>query len=166
MRKLINFVSATVLFGLVLYISLQVYMYVTGQKIEDNAVLSVIDTVQKIACYVAVSCYVWIFGCMVRDYAKPPLPLNEICETEMGYTVIERNQEGKEINRTNHTVKIYHTIPEHMIDEIMERWRSLNVSDNSEVKDNSQALCDYINIRTPYYATVTKNELLDRLRNK
>ena len=164
MRKLINFASATALFGLVMYLSIEAYLYVTGQKVEDVPGLYVIDTIQDIAYVIAFSCYAWIFGCMMRDYAKPPLPLNEICETEMGFTVTKRDQEGKEISRTKHTVKIYHTIPEHMIDETMERWRRL--TDNIEIEDNSQSLCDYINIRTPYYATVTKNELLDRLRNK
>jgi hypothetical protein len=163
-KKLLNFATATVSFGLVMYLSIEAYLYVTGQKVEDVPGLSVIVVIKDIAYFVAISCYIWILGCMMKDYANPPLPLNEVCETEMGFTVIDRDQEGEEIRRTRHTVKVYHTIPENMIHETMERWRRF--SENSTTEKTAEALCDYINMRTPYYAAVTKEELINRLKNK
>jgi hypothetical protein len=163
-RKLFNFATATALFALFMTFSIEIYLAYTGQELYDAHYVSKIAIIKDFAYLIAVGCYLWVLAAMMKDYVNPPLPKNEICETEMGFTVIQRDQEGDEIKRERHTVNICHTIPENMIQETMERWHRYR--DQSKGNNTSQSLCDYINMRTPYYAATTKEELIERLKNK
>lgn len=166
MKTLYKFANATLMFALVMDIALKTYVLFTGDSIADVQLLSGISIFTKIAYYAALLCYVWIGGSMVRDYVYPPLHKTDICQAEVGFTRIVRDDEGEEITRTRHLFIFYHTIGQSKhLDEIVNRYHNY-IAGSSDAEVTVENFCDYVNMRTPYLASVSKEELIDRLKNK
>ncbi len=87
------------------------------------------------------------------------------CRAEIEWTEIERDEEGEEISRKKYEVTVFHTMTSEQLGTVVHFWHE-HRRYTQDAPRTSQGFVDFINAHTPHWGALTKEDLLNRLKNK
>lgn len=164
MKTVFKFSKATMLFAIVMFWSIELYLYVTGQKLYDTVWPARIAIIKDIALFVAFCGFFLIIWRMMSDYVNNSFKDTILAEAEISFVQVKRNIESGDETETRYDMRFAHTIPDDQIENVIKDWHRFRDKTNGDI--TVEKLCEYVNIRTPYLACTSKQELVDRLKNK
>lgn len=143
------------------------YTFVTGIKTTEVWWLDVLDTIIDTLGGFAMLIILFFVLDTTHDHISPKRKRLSFshCTAEIEWTEVERDEEGEEIRRQTYTVKVYHTMNDAQLEQIVREWHRFRR--NHEIDNrSSQDFVDYINLFTTFYADITEEGLIERLKNK
>lgn len=176
MKKLYKFTHATIVFCVVMSVSLSLYKEnVYEPSYVSRTLVTVLDLVVK-ALYMGCGlAYLFFVACIIDNYVKNyESSVDKVKmyhgEAEISWTEVERDDEGDEIARKRYGISFIHNIcrddNDPALAHVIEVWHTWRRNNDCIDKRSTQDFCDFVNVHTMYNAAPTKEEFHQLLKGK
>jgi len=177
MKKLFEITLATLLFSVVMLISVSFYKSTHDLSLSYNSrtMILVFDLLLKVMFMISSAMLAFLMLKMANDYFKnyekpERRPLMFHSRAEVSWVEVEYDPEGEEIRRNKHSLELVHnmcrTEDDNTLDYVVQSWHTWRRANDKKDAKSAQDLCDYINMHTLYKAATTKEEFYQLLKGK
>ena len=84
-------------------------------------------------------------------------------ESEIGFTRVERDDEGEEVKRDHYKITIHHNMPRNSLEKALKIWQVLESEKDNNADFTAESFCRYINRHTNYVAAETEDEFFKQI---
>jgi hypothetical protein len=84
-------------------------------------------------------------------------------ESEIGFTRIQRDEEGEEIKRDHYKITVHHNLPRRSLEKALKIWQTFESEKDDNADFSAGSFCRYVNQYTNYIAAETEDEFLKQI---
>ena len=159
-----NFANASLFFWLLMIAVTAVISFITVID-TTSLVWQWVEFITHTAGLLGVCSLILCFTVMLNDFVEKQEADSgqKYSESEIGFTRIERDDEGEEIKRNHYSMKIYHNMLRSSLETALKIWQAFESEKDNNADFSAGSFCRYINQYTNYVAAETEDEFLKQI---
>jgi len=163
-KTIYNFANASLFFWLFMIATTAVISFITVID-TTSLVWQWVEFVTHTAGLLGLCSLILCITVMLNDFVEKQESISEdkYVESEIGFTRIERDDEGEEVKRDRYKITIHHNMPRTSLETALKIWQAFESEKDNNADFSAGSFCRYINQYTNYVAAETEDEFFKQI---
>jgi hypothetical protein len=163
-KTIYNFANASLFFWLFMIATTAVISFITVID-TTTPVWQWIEFITHTAGLLGLCSLILCVSVMLNDFVEKQETDSgqKYSESEIGFTRIQRDEEGEEIKRDHYKITVHHNLPRRSLEKALKIWQTFESEKDDNADFSAGSFCRYVNQYTNYIAAETEDEFLKQI---